>query len=151
MAVFFIVPLIEIYLLIKVGGWIGALPTVFLVVFTAVLGALLLRQQGFSTLRRMQEAMAHGQIPAMELVEAVLLTLGGALLLTPGFFTDALGLVCLIPPARRWLIQRLLDRFFLTPAGGPPGAGPGQAGPADPRRPNEGPVTIDGEFHREDD
>lgn len=151
MALFFVIPLIEIYLLIKVGGLIGALPTVFLVVFTAVLGALLLRQQGFSTLRRVQAAMARGQIPAMEMIEAVLLTLGGALLLTPGFFTDALGFLCLIPPARRWLIQRLLDRFFLTQAGGGSATGTRSAGGTEPHRPKEGPVTLEGEFRREDD
>ena len=110
---FFTIPLIEIYLLIKVGGWIGPLPTVFMVVFTAVLGALLLRQQGFATLQRVQISMARGQIPAMELLEAVLLTLGGALLLTPGFFTDALGFICLIPRLRRWLIKAVLDRYLL--------------------------------------
>lgn len=137
---FFTIPVIEIYLLIKVGSWIGALPTVFMVVFTAVLGALLLRQQGFATLQRVQATMARGQIPAMELLEALLLALGGALLLTPGFFTDALGFLCLIPPVRRWLVQTLLDRYFLShpwPQGGRP--------------PGEGPVTLEGEYKREDE
>lgn len=137
--VFFSLPVIEIYLLVKVGNLIGALPTVFMVVFTAVLGALLLRQQGFATLRRVQASMARGQIPAMELLEAMLLTLGGALLLTPGFFTDALGFLCMIPPARRWLVRTLLDRFLLSQQGPPGGAPPG-----------EGPVTLEGEFKRED-
>lgn len=140
LAVFFTVPLIEIYLLIKVGGWIGALPTVFMVVFTAVLGALLLRQQGLATLQRVQATMARGQIPALELLEALLLTFGGALLLTPGFFTDALGFLCLIPPFRRWLIRALFDRYFLArQRPRPPGAPPG-----------EGPVTLEGEYKRED-
>jgi len=80
LALFFAVPLIEIYLLIKVGGWIGALPTVFMVVFTAVLGVLLLRQQGLATLQRVQATMARGQVPALELLEAMLLTVGGAAL-----------------------------------------------------------------------
>ena len=82
---FIIVPLTEIYLLIQVGGVIGALPTVLLVVFTAVLGAWLLRMQGVSTLRRVQSAMQHGQIPAIEMVEGMVLVVSGALLLTPGF------------------------------------------------------------------
>jgi UPF0716 protein FxsA len=138
--IFFSVPVIEIYLLIKVGGLIGTLPTIFMVVFTAVLGALLLRQQGFATLQRVQASMARGQIPAMELLEAMLLTLGGALLLTPGFFTDALGFLCMIPAVRRWLVRRLIDRYLLSQqregkASAPPG---------------EGPVTLDGEFKRED-
>ncbi|MFP5507157.1 MAG: FxsA family protein [Gammaproteobacteria bacterium] len=144
LALFFAVPLIEIYLLIKVGGWIGALPTVFMVVFTAVLGVLLLRQQGLATLQRVQATMARGQVPALELLEAMLLTFGGALLLVPGFFTDALGFLCLVPPFRRWLIRSLFDRYFLArqwprPPGGPPGTPPG-----------EGPVTLEGEYKRED-
>ena len=140
MLAFFSVPIIEIYLLIKVGGWIGTLPTVFMVVFTAVLGALLLRQQGFATLQRVQASMARGHIPAMELLEAMLLTLGGALLLTPGFFTDGLGFLCMIPVVRRWLVRSLLDRFLLSQQrAGKEGAPPG-----------EGPVTLDGEFKRED-
>ncbi|MFN2309039.1 MAG: FxsA family protein [Gammaproteobacteria bacterium] len=138
--VFFTVPLIEIYLLIKVGGWIGAVPTVFMVVFTAVLGALLLRQQGLATLQRVQDTLARGQIPALELLEALLLVVGGALLLTPGFFTDLLGFLSLIPPFRRWLVQTLFDRYLL----GRQGPGPHGSPPA------EGPVTLEGEFKRED-
>ena len=137
------IPLVELYLLIEVGSWIGALPTVFLVVFTAVLGVLLLRQQGFAALQRAQHAMAQGQIPAMELLEAVLLTLGAILLLIPGFFTDTLGFLCLIPSLRRWLVRRLLDRYFLGRPPGPPGAGP-------PPGPGSGPVTLEGEFKREE-
>jgi UPF0716 protein FxsA len=140
LAVFFAVPLIEIYLLIKVGGWIGALPTVFMVVFTAVLGALLLRQQGLATLQRVQATMARGQLPALELLEALLLTFGGVLLLIPGFFTDAVGFLCLIPPLRRWLIRTLFDRYFLARQGPRQGGTP----------PGEGPVTLEGEYKRED-
>lgn len=136
------IPLLEIYLFIRVGGLIGALPTVFLVVFTAVLGVLLLRQQGFAALQRVQAAMAQGQIPAMELLEAMLLTLGGILLLIPGFLSDALGFLCLIPPVRRWLVRGLLDRYFL---GRPPGPGPRPGSGA-----GGGPVTLEGEFKREE-
>lgn len=143
--VFFSVPVIEIYLLIQVGGWIGALPTVFLVVFTAVLGVLLLRQQGFATLQRVQAALANGQIPAMELLEGMLLTLGGVLLLIPGFLTDALGFLCLIPPARRWLVRAILDRHFLDHPR-PPRGGPGGGPPS-----GQGPVTLEGEYRREDE
>lgn len=143
--VFFTVPLIEIYLLIQVGGWLGALPTVFMVVFTAVLGALLLRQQGFATLQRVRLSLARGELPALELVEAVFLTLGGALLLTPGFFTDAIGFLCLIPPLRRALIQLLWRRYLARQ--GRTAAGPGPEGSG----PRQGPVTLEGEFRREDD
>lgn len=141
--VFLIVPVVEIYLLIQVGGWIGALPTVFLVVFTAVLGALLLRYQGFVTLRNFQKSLAGGQLPALEIVEGMVLLVAGALLLTPGFFTDTIGFLCLVPPLRRWAIRRFSGRLR-----GVPGAagGPGRAGAE-----RSGPVTIEGEFKREDD
>lgn len=90
------IPLLEIYLLIEVGAKIGALPTVFLVVFTAVLGVFLLRIQGFSTLTRLRGTLAQGGIPAVEMLEGAVLLVTGALLLTPGFFTDALGFLCLV-------------------------------------------------------
>ena len=80
-----IVPFAEIYLLLEVGGIIGAFPTIVLVVFTAVLGTWLLRQQGFATFRRFQESLARGEIPAYEMIEGPLILAGGALLLTPGF------------------------------------------------------------------
>lgn len=149
---FFSLPVIEIYLLIKVGGWIGALPTVFLVVFSAVLGVLLLRQQGFAALQRVQTALANGQIPAMELLEGMLLTLGGVLLLIPGFFTDCLGLLFLIPLARRWLVRTLLDRYFLVRRWPPPsGSGAGSGGQASGQARGQGPVTLEGEYKREDE
>ena len=133
---FLIIPLMEIYFLVQVGSVIGALPTVFLVVFTAVLGVSLLRIQGFSTLTRLRGTMAQGGIPAVEMLEGAVLLVTGALLLTPGFFTDALGFLCLIPVFRRSLIKWFLGRF-LKPFKGP-GNGPG-------------PRTIEGEYRREDD
>ncbi|GAB4289926.1 MAG: FxsA family protein [Methylophaga sp.] len=105
---FLLVPLIEIYFLIQVGKVIGAGWTVFLVVGTAVLGAFLLRLQGFSTLQRAQTVMASGQIPAVEMLEGLTLLISGALLLTPGFVTDALGFMLLIPPVRQGLIRQML-------------------------------------------
>ena len=139
--VFFSIPLIEIYLLITVGSWLGALPTIALLVFAAVLGTLLLRLQGFATLRRVQAAQARGQIPALELVEGMLLTISGILLLIPGFFTDIFGYLGLIPPLRRWLARLILHRYFLDPRW-PPRSGP---------PPGAGPVTLEGEFRREDE
>ena len=141
LVVFFTLPLIEIYLLIKVGSWLGALPTVFLVVFSAVLGVLLLRQQGFGVVQRVRATLDRGQVPAMELLEGMLLALGGGMLLLPGFFTDLLGFLCLIPPVRRWLVRVLLDRYLLNRPGPPPGAPPTK----------EGPVTLEGEYRREDE
>ena len=107
---FFVIPLLEIYFLIQVGGVIGALPTVILVVLTAVIGAFLLKQQGISTLARFQTSMAQGQMPATALLEGVMLIIGGALLMTPGFFTDAIGFACLLPFSRQWLAKKMMGR-----------------------------------------
>lgn len=110
-AVFLIVPIIEIYLLIQVGGIIGALPTIGLVVLTAVLGVMLLRMQGIQTFLRFQQSLVQGRNPAGELLEGVALLIGGTLLLTPGFFTDAIGFACLVPVTRRTLVTWLIARF----------------------------------------
>ena len=144
---FLIIPVAEIYLLITVGGVIGAFPTVFLVVFTAVLGAWLLRIQGFSTIARLRSTMDQGGIPAMEMVEGAVLLVSGALLLTPGFFTDAIGFLCLIPTFRRAMIRWALGRF-LTPPGG--FGGPGSGGGSHSTR-HHGPTTLEGEYRREDE
>lgn len=138
---FLFVPLLEIYLLIKVGGIIGALPTVFMVVFTAVLGAWLLRIQGLSTLMRVRSTLEQGGVPAIEMLEGAVLLVAGALLLTPGFFTDAIGFACLIPSLRRAVIRRLMRNVIEKGFGGPQGPSTGPRGPR----------TIDGEFRREDD
>lgn len=105
---FFIVPLVEIYFLIQVGEVIGAGFTIALVVATAVLGAALVRSQGFSTIARVQNQLNHGELPAIEIFEGLFLLVAGALLLTPGFFTDAIGFACLTPPLRRAVIRRAL-------------------------------------------
>ena len=108
---FFAIPLIEIYFLIQVGEVIGALPTIFLVVLTAVIGAFLLRQQGLSTLARFQQSMANGELPATALLEGVMLLVGGVLLMTPGFFTDAIGFACLLPFTRIAIAKFMLTRM----------------------------------------
>lgn len=105
---FLLIPLVEIYLLIKVGSIIGAGWTIFLIIATAVIGAGLLRKEGFSTLQRAQTAMARGEIPAVAMLEGVALVFSGAFLLTPGFITDTIGFLLLIPPLRRALIKQLL-------------------------------------------
>lgn len=137
-----LVPLVEIYFLIKVGQVIGAIPTIALVVFTALLGSLLLRVQGWTTLQRTRLAMAQGQVPALEMMEGVLLVLAGILLLMPGFFTDVVGFLLLVPPLRRALIGWFFRR------GGPGGPWPPGAGGAEQPR---APRTIEGEYHRDDD
>ncbi|QSB02607.1 FxsA family protein [Methylomonas sp. EFPC1] len=110
---FLIVPFVEIYVLLQVGGLIGAFPTILLVVFTAVLGAWLLRRQGFTTWQRFQSRLAQGEIPAYEMIEGPILLVGGALLLTPGFFTDLLGFACLIPTLRRKIAQYIIEHHLL--------------------------------------
>jgi UPF0716 protein FxsA len=100
-----IVPFIEIWLLIKVGGAIGALPTFLLVILASIAGGFLLRQQGMTTLRRFQQSLAQGQLPATEMLEGVMIVIGAVLLMLPGFFTDMIGALFLIPPLRRALIR----------------------------------------------
>ncbi len=143
LAIFLIVPLVEIYALIKIGGVIGAPWTIFLVVFTAVLGAFLVRSQGFSTLGRIQANLAAGELPAMELLEGIFLLLAGALLLTPGFFTDAVGFACLTPPLRRGLIRYALDRGLIR-------AGSSAESSADPQPPGGRGQILDGDYRRVD-
>lgn len=155
--VFLIVPIVEIYVLIQVGGIIGAIPTIFLVVFTAVLGALLLRVQGFATLRRVQESMARGEIPAIAMLEGVALIVAGALLLTPGFFTDAVGFFLLVPAMRRWIIRRVLrNAVVIGPGGGQPESESEPEAEPTYRRPppsgsaRKGGRVIEGEYERKD-
>ncbi len=112
-----LVPFIEIYLLLKVGGIIGAFPTILLVVFTAVLGAWLLRQQGFATFKRLQENLAQGKIPAYEMIEGPIILVGGALLLTPGFITDTLGFICLIPQFRKKIAKYIIENHLVQVGG----------------------------------
>lgn len=142
--IFLVVPLVEIYVLIEIGGIIGALPTVLACVGTAVLGGGLLRYQGFQTLRRAQRNMDRGQVPAMEMFEGVALAFGGALLLTPGFVTDVAGFLCLIPWTRRALIAAALRRMQVRYTSGGPGGPDGPGGAGGTRG------TIEGEFHRRD-
>ncbi len=113
-----IIPFAEIYLLLQIGGIVGAFLTVMLVVFTAALGAWLLRQQGFATFQRFQENLAQGVIPAYEMVEGPIILVGGALLLTPGFITDLIGFACLIPQSRKKIAQYVIENY-LVQAGAP--------------------------------
>lgn len=142
---FLLIPVIEIYLLIQVGGVIGALPTVGLVVFTAVLGAFLLRQQGLATLQRVQLSLAQGDLPTSAMLEGVVLLVCGALLLTPGFFTDAIGFLGLVPPLRQAMIRYLLQRGLVHTM-----RHPGHAHYSYHSESQSGPRTIDGEYRRED-
>lgn len=109
---FITVPLLEIYLLLQVGGYIGAFNTIALILLTALIGTILLRQQGLATLTRVQQSLDQGRLPAGELVEGLMLLLAGVLLLTPGFFTDVIGFICLIPVLRQFLARHVLIWFM---------------------------------------
>lgn len=110
LALFILIPLIEIYLFIKVGASIGAFNTILLILVTAIVGVALLRWQGLSTINKVQSQMQHGELPALGMIEGMMLFFAGALLLTPGFFTDAVGFLILIPPLRKALALWLLER-----------------------------------------
>ena len=102
--IFIAIPLLEIFLFIQVGGAIGVWSTLFLVVGTAVLGINMLRRQGLRTLRNAQLRMEQDEIPAYELLEGLLLLIAAIVLITPGFFTDAVGFALLMSRFRYWLI-----------------------------------------------
>jgi UPF0716 protein FxsA len=111
LALFIVVPLAELYVIIQVGQAIGALPTIAILLLDSVLGSMLLRAQGRAVWRRFNEAIAAGRMPHREVQDGVLVIFGGAFLITPGFITDVVGLVLLIPPTRSlvraWLARRL--------------------------------------------
>ncbi len=106
------VPLLEIYLLISIGALIGAGATIVVVILTAVLGAWLLRLQGLQTLARVRTAINHGELPALEMIEGVILLVSGIVLLTPGFFTDAFGFIGLVPAIRRRVAAAIIRHFI---------------------------------------
>lgn len=106
---FTLIPALEIYILIKVGSGIGAANTLLLIVATGVVGAHYARAQGFQVIRRLQASVEEGRPPANELVDGAMLLVGGALLITPGFLTDALGLSLVFPPTREALKRRFLE------------------------------------------
>ena len=159
---FIIVPIIEITVLINVGEAIGAWNTVGLVLLSAFIGVNMLRYQGLSTLARAQQRANQGEIPGQEMVEGIVLAVGGALLVTPGFVTDVIGFSCLIPYTRQAFAKSLLSRFTVIaaqqqhsasaqfyssdPFQHQPHSHPHQSETGKPRSGN----VIDGEFERKD-
>lgn len=135
---FIVMPIFELYTLIKVGSVWGAWPTIFLVVGAAFAGATVLRWQGVVTWQKVSTTMARGQLPAHDMVEGVLLFAAGIFLLTPGFITDIVALLLLVSPVRRGLASWVLRRLFVIrpPSATPPG-----------RRDH---VIIDGQYRREE-
>jgi len=138
--VFIVVPVVEMWLLIQVGGFIGAVPTIAAVLLTAVIGLGMLRRQGLSTLLRVNQRMASGELPAQEMLEGIVLAVSGALLLTPGFFTDAIGFAGLTPLLRQHLVGRLVARVQVFQGGAVGGTR---------FREGEGSNTLEGEFWHE--
>jgi UPF0716 protein FxsA len=121
-ALFTIVPVIEIYLLIKVGSLIGALPTAAILLSVSFIGAHLVRHHGFRIFAEIREELSHGHLPASQLLDGALVLIGGVLLMTPGFFTDFMGIFFLVPVTRRlikmwlglWLQSRLAKGAFMV-------------------------------------
>ena len=150
---FVVMPILEMVVLIKVGTVIGALSTVGLVLLTAVIGAALLKQQGLATLTRANQRLNSGELPATEVAEGLILAVGGALLLTPGFITDTIGFLCLIPGTRHWFAAQAMKRlvvrgqgsgFYWSSGGADPFADQGPFG-----RRHDGDAPIEGEYRDE--
>ena len=139
------VPVGEVFIFLEVGGVIGTWPTIGLIVGTAVIGGMILRWQGLQTLARARRQLAANRLPVAEMAEGAALALAAVLLLTPGFFTDALGTVLLFPPLRRSLLRRVLARLA------PQARFADAAGSAEPEPGTGGGRVIDGEYKVLDD
>ncbi len=111
---FILVPVIEMYILIKVGALIGGVYTIALVLSTALIGVSLLKKQGLSTFMHAQQKMQTGQMPITEIAEGLMLAVAGALLLTPGFVTDIVGFILLTPVLRQMIARRFFQNWLLN-------------------------------------
>lgn len=112
---FVIIPIIEIFVLMNVGAWLGAWPTIAIVIFTAWLGAKNVRKQGIATFNSVQTKIAQGEAPSDEIIAGVMLLIAGVLLVTPGFVTDIFGLSLLIPQVRQALISTVKQNIVINP------------------------------------
>lgn len=125
---FFVVPIVELAVILQIGSAFGVLNTIGLLILSGVVGGWLMKREGIGVARRVQQALAEGRVPGSELIDAFLILFGGALMLTPGFVTDGVGMLLLLPPVRivvRGVVRR---RFSARVLGGPPGP----SGPSDP-------------------
>ncbi|MEM7523603.1 MAG: FxsA family protein [Pseudomonadota bacterium] len=142
------VPIVEIALFIELGGLLGLWPTIGLVIITAVLGAALLRAQGISAMARLQRAMAEGGDPRGPIADGAMILIAGLLMLTPGFFTDTVGFLLLLPPVRAaisaYVGPRLAARATMAHASASMGSRSGQGGGPDRGRGGgDGPIDVD--------
>jgi len=125
--IFVATPILEIVLFIEIGGLIGVVPTIVIVIVTAIVGSILLRLQGSAVIRRTQMTLRAGELPVDPVIDGISLLMAGALLLTPGFFTDAVGFLLFVPPFRRAVARRIFQHMVRSGnvfvAGGDPGEG----------------------------
>lgn len=137
-----IIPIVEIALFIQVGGAIGLLPTLAIVVLTAVLGSTMIRAQGLRTWMQARASLDRGEMPVHELFDGLCIFAAGIMLVTPGFFTDALGVLLLLPPIRHLLSERLVRSMVVI-----------RGGRTERQQERRHPVIIETEFHevREED
>ena len=158
---FIFVPIIEIGLFIQVGGFLGLWSTIALVLITAFVGASLVRSQGIQTLMSVQGRLQQGEMPAQQILEGVMLAVAGVLLLTPGFMTDALGMLVLLPAPRAMIAKKMMEKMVVSNmsggfhAGGQAGFGQSPFGQdpfnRDPSDQSKDGNTFEGEFEKKDD
>ncbi|RMQ27982.1 Phage T7 F exclusion suppressor FxsA [Pseudomonas syringae pv. actinidiae] len=156
---FLLFPVLELFLLVRVGMSIGFLWTFLLVVATSMLGLFVMRVAGFATALRARESLARGELPAQEMLEGLMVAVGGGLLLLPGFISDILGVICLLPITRRLLInkvrrraedQAMRQRAFADDLQAQANHGPASHRPSAIHQPTREPDVIEGEFEHRD-
>jgi len=140
LALFLLIPLLEVVVFVQVGGKIGAFWTLALTVGSAVLGAFLVRVQGLRTFHAAKAQLAQGETPAMAVIEGIMLLLAGVMLMIPGFLTDVLGAVILVPIFRQSLASSILEKVFIARA---------QSAAFNQKHSSDN-QTIEGTFRRED-
>jgi UPF0716 protein FxsA len=147
--VFIVVPIVELYVIIQVGQAIGAPLTIAILIVDSIVGSWLLRAQGRAAWRRFRRALAENRAPATEVLDGALIIFGGAFLITPGFITDVIGLVLLLPPTRavvrRALVGHFTRRFMVRGLGTAARRGSARRPPADGRRRPEPPYDVEGD------
>ncbi|MCD5971784.1 membrane protein FxsA [Pseudomonas syringae] len=152
---FLLFPVLELFVLVRVGMSIGFFPTFLMVVATSLLGLFVIRVAGFATAMRARESLSRGELPAQQMLEGLMIAVGGGLLLLPGFISDILGVICLLPITRRVLVntmrkraeeQAIRQRAFAEDM--PASNDPGRPGAIHP--PTREPDVIEGEFEHRD-